>query len=71
MAAEVERQVPVRLCCGQRHDGAICPDGLVQCCICFSRFPVPELHVDREGDRWDVCKTCGAAEEAYKRERGQ
>lgn len=52
----------VRICCGQDHAGAVCPDGLVMCCICFSRFPVSDLFVDQDGDRWDVCAGCGAGE---------
>jgi hypothetical protein len=56
-------QAPVRLCCGQRHAGAVCPDGLVMCCICFSRFPPAGLYVDGHGDRWDICRACGRREE--------
>lgn len=53
---------PVRLCCGQRHYEAQCPDGLVMCCLCFSRFPVSELHVTGDGTPEDVCQGCAAAE---------
>lgn len=49
---------PVRLCCGQQHSGAVCPDGLVMCGICFARFPADQLAVDHDGDRWDVCTGC-------------
>jgi hypothetical protein len=67
MAAEIIPD-PVRLCCGQRHQGAVCPDGLVQCCICFHRFPIEGLYVDEQHDRWDVCLGCRAAEvEAMRR----
>lgn len=53
---------PVRLCCGQRHYGVQCPDGLVMCCLCFSRFPVEQLHVDpSDGRRVDVCIGCSDA----------
>lgn len=52
---------PVRLCCGQRHYEAQCPDGLVMCCLCFSRFPVSELHVTGDGTPEDVCQGCAAA----------
>ena len=33
-------------------------DGFVQCCICggFHLDPYPNLAVDLNGDRWDVCK---------------
>ena len=62
MVAEIPP--PVRLCCGQRHYGAVCPDGLVQCCICFGRFGVDGLYVDEHKDRWDICRPCGEAEEA-------
>lgn len=52
---------PVRLCCGQRHYGAQCPDGKVMCCLCFGRFPVEELNVT-DGSPEDVCVTCAANE---------
>jgi hypothetical protein len=48
----------VRLCCGQDHDGPICPDDLVMCCICFGRFEEKDLWFD-DGQLWDICKTCG------------
>lgn len=54
---------PVRLCCGQSHWGPVCPDGLVMCCICFSRFEKSDLYVDAAGDRWDECRECGEANE--------
>lgn len=55
---------PVRLCCGQRHDGARCPDGLVMCCHCFGRFPDTELMRDEHdpSKRWDVCLGCAEIE---------
>lgn len=49
---------PVRLCCGQRHWGVGCPDGLVMCCLCYHRFPLAELFLDQDGDRWDMCVPC-------------
>lgn len=62
-------QAPVRLCCGQRHFGPICPDGKVMCCLCFVRVDQDELHVDpKSGIKEDVCKPC-AAEEAAMMER--
>lgn len=48
---------PVRLCCGHRHHGPECPDGLVMCAICFERFTEAELMV-LDGETWDVCKGC-------------
>lgn len=48
---------PVRLCCGQRHHGSICPDGKVMCANCFRRFDVADLMVE-DGETWDVCKEC-------------
>ena len=58
-------EAPVRLCCGERHDGVECKDGLVMCCLCFERFPIDELSM-KNGERWDVCMSC-AAEEAGRR----
>ena len=58
-------QPPVRLCCGQRHVGVQCPDGLVMCCLCFKRFPVEGLSVDpNDGKPWDVCIGCRQEEQA-------
>ena len=60
---------PVRLCCGERHYGAQCPDGLVMCILCFNRFQVEELNVvstDFEGQHEDVCKACAALEEGAR-----
>ena len=51
---------PVRLCCGQRHYGAVCPDGKVMCCLCFSRFEIAELNVTEDGTPEDVCRPCAA-----------
>jgi hypothetical protein len=56
---------PVRLCCGQRHSTVKCPDGLVMCCICFSRFPVTELHADESGQLWDICQGCKRDEDHH------
>jgi hypothetical protein len=49
---------PVRLCCGQRHYGVVCPDGKVMCCSCFERVTLGELSVDENGTRVDVCVPC-------------
>lgn len=47
---------PVRLCCGQRHFGVQCPDGLVMCCICFKRVTVDHLLQDPEEPyKLDIC----------------
>jgi len=54
---------PVRLCCGQRHWGVGCPDGLVMCCLCYHRFPITALHRDAEGTLWDACQGCAEYEE--------
>lgn len=61
----METDGPTRLCCGQRHWSAACPDGKVMCCICFGRFSLDELdEADRledgtDGGRTDVCRQCG------------
>ncbi len=57
---------PVRLCCGQRHAGPVCPDGKVMCCLCYGRFAVADLNVSN-GKPEDVCKAC--AEEERERIR--
>lgn len=48
---------PVRLCCGMRHYGALCPDGKVMCEVCFDRFPPEDLFTDSHGT-WNLCKLC-------------
>lgn len=48
---------PVRLCCGQRHSGAQCPDGKAMCCVCFERFDKADLMVEN-GVTYNVCKGC-------------
>jgi len=48
---------PVRLCCGHRHYGAQCPDGLVMCCVCFTKVTLSEL-AKENGQLIDVCKEC-------------
>lgn len=55
-------QAPVRLCCGERHVGVICPDGKVMCCLCFERFPREQLNV-RDGHRENVCVPCAEQED--------
>jgi hypothetical protein len=58
VTSEIVVTAPVRLCCGQRHLGAVCPDGMVMCCVCFYRFSPAGLYVDAQKDRWDVCLGC-------------
>ena len=58
-----------RLCCGRDHGGPVCPDGMVMCCLCFSRFGEADLYVDADGSRWDVCNPCRASEQQRARER--
>ena len=57
-------QPPVRLCCGQRHFGAVCPDGKVMCCLCFERVSQDDLHVATNGQKEDVCKKCAEEEKS-------
>lgn len=57
----------MRLCCGQRHYGVVCPDGLVMCCICYRRVPQRDL-ASEDGQRVDVCSVCMVKEQ--ERERG-
>ena len=62
MTADTENstQIPVRLCCSQRHYGSVCADGLVMCCVCYGRYDKDELHVDGAGVTWDMCQGCGS-----------
>jgi len=65
---------PIRVCCGQRHHGPVCPDGLVMCCICFNRVTRDRLHVLEEGAGAsvesapiyeDLCVTCKKREQRW------
>lgn len=65
---------PIRVCCGERHHGPVCPDGLVMCCLCFKRVPRERLNVLEEGDGTeissapiyeDACRTCRARESRW------
>jgi len=56
-------ELPVRLCCGQRHAGVQCPDGLVMCYLCFDRVPVGQLAVEKNGKPIDVCRDCHRMEQ--------
>ena len=55
---------PVRLCCGQRHFGVECPDGMVMCCLCFERVSQDKLNVAADGRKENVCKKCAEEESA-------
>ena len=57
----VETNVPTRICCGQRHEGVVCPDGKVMCCLCFKRV-TQDLLSTYDGQKTDVCKKCDNAE---------
>lgn len=56
-----QREPPVRLCCGERHFGPVCPDKKVQCCLCFNRFSKDELN-EVNGVKEDVCINCATKE---------
>lgn len=62
---------PVRLCCGQRHFGVVCPDGKVMCCLCFSRFSQKDLHVLEDGQKEDVCTGCANKERTLRESKQQ
>lgn len=64
---DTPQEPPMRLCCGERHYGAQCPDGNVMCCICFFRVPVEGLSNDEDGNPQNVCKRCSAMVEAVVR----
>ena len=68
--SKLSGSVPVRLCCGQRHRGAVCPDGKVMCCICFERVSQDDLRVLPDGKKEDVCKACDAMEKLQGPTRG-
>ena len=54
---------PVRFCCGERHWGAVCPDGKVMCCICFRRVSQNDLNILANDKKEDVCKACAEMEQ--------
>ena len=73
-AGETADAGPIRVCCGQRHHGPVCPDGLVMCCICFNRVTPDRLAVLDEGDGRevesapvlvDMCRTCKRREDQW------
>ncbi len=54
---------PVRVCCGQRHSGPVCPDGRVMCAICFEKFNQDQLAVDsKDGKLRNICRECDKRE---------
>jgi hypothetical protein len=38
------------------------PDGQFLCCLCFEAFPTEQAWMDADGQRWDMCDTCGESE---------
>lgn len=52
---------PVRPCCGERHFGALCPDGSVMCCLCFNKYPLSAMS-EEGGVKTDVCPNCATIE---------
>lgn len=59
------QEIPVRLCCGQRHWTVECPDGLVMCDICFDRTAKENLMKDTDGTLWNICQGCGLIENLW------
>ena len=57
---------PVRLCCGQRHFGCVCPNGKVMCCLCFEVVDIVQLNIAANGKPEDVCKKCAEEERMAK-----
>jgi hypothetical protein len=57
---------PVRLCCLKRHNGTVCPDGKVMCCLCFDRFSKEELNIGPDGRPENVCRVCAEEEKNLK-----
>lgn len=53
----MDTYAPKRLCCGQSHYGAVCPDGKVMCCLCFERVEQDMLSF-ADGQKMDVCQKC-------------
>lgn len=58
----LNQKPPVRLCCGTRHYGPVCPDGLVMCAICFERVEKENLNTLPDGRKEDVCVRCARDE---------
>lgn len=49
------------MCCGERHVGALCPDGSVMCCLCFNKYPLSAMS-EVDGVKTDVCPNCALQE---------
>ena len=54
--------IPFRSCCGKRHRGVVCPDGMVMCCHCFCRFHPDDLNTAPDGEKENVCVECARKE---------
>jgi hypothetical protein len=61
---------PVRLCCGLAHNGPLCPDGKVMCCLCFARVELKNLN-KVNGTYEDVCIPCAEYEKEIIKKRGK
>jgi hypothetical protein len=59
-------QPPVRLCCGERHAGIVCPDGEVMCSLRFEKVAVEELTKSLEQLAFAFVHFTNAAQEAGK-----
>jgi hypothetical protein len=60
--------IPTRLCCGQRHLGDECPDGLWMCHQCFDRVPPNNIvQPGEDGPNRPMCKPCDATERTIAR----
>jgi hypothetical protein len=64
-----QKELPVRLCCGERHLGFVCSDGNVMCCLCFDRVSQDDLKVLPSGMKENVCKTCARLEQEMAKQR--
>lgn len=62
-------EAPVRLCCGQRHTGSVCPDCKVMCCVCFDRVSQNKLHKLPNGQLEDVCQKCADDEDIKRKNK--
>ncbi len=71
MVTDEPFQAPTRLCCGQRHIGPVCPDGMVMCCMCFNRVHQDRLNVASNGQKEDVCSECAEGERNAKAQEAQ
>ena len=60
-------EAPVRLCCGLRHWGCVCPDGRSMCCLCFKLCEENELNTREDGSLENVCIACAELEKSNKK----